>query len=171
MNVIVTILFLFISFLLQSTLFSQFTIGSIRPNLLLIAIAAIGLLRGRRFGMISGFVSGLFCDIFFGNIIGIYALLYMYIGYMNGLFRKNLFPGDFKLPLALIVGSDLLFGHGCYLLFFVLKGDFEYLYYLRKIILPEMIYTTIIAILFFPLIKFVYNRITLHEEKAEETIV
>ncbi len=171
MYVLVTFLFMFISFLLQSTLLSQFTIGDITPNLLIITVAATGLLLGRRFGMISGFIGGLVVDIFFGKVIGLYALLYMLIGYLNGLFRKTLFPGDFKLPVALIAGSDLVFGHGCYLLMFFFRGDFKYVYYLTKIILPEVIYTTIIAIFYFPVIRFVIDRIKKHEEKAEQNIV
>ncbi|MBR6238467.1 MAG: rod shape-determining protein MreD [Lachnospiraceae bacterium] len=171
MYVLVTFLFMFISFLLQSTLLSQFTIGDITPNLLIITVAATGLLLGRRFGMISGFIGGLVVDIFFGKVIGLYALLYMLIGYLNGLFRKTLFPGDFKLPIALIAGSDLAFGHGFYLLMFFFRGDFNYVYYLTKIILPEVIYTTIIAIFYFPVIRFVIDRIKKHEEKAEQNIV
>lgn len=171
MYVLVTFLFMFISFLLQSTLLSQFTIGDITPNLLVITVAATGLLLGRRFGMISGFIGGLVVDIFFGKVIGLYALLYMLIGYLNGLFRKTLFPGDFKLPVALIAGSDLAFGHGCYLLMFFFRGDFHYVYYLTKIILPEVIYTTIIAIFYFPVIRFIIDRIKQHEEKAEQNIV
>ena len=170
MYVLVTFFFMFISFLLQSTLLSRFTIGDITPNLLLITVSAVGLLLGRRFGMISGFIGGLIVDIFFGRILGLYALLYMLTGYINGVFRKVLFPGDFKLPLALIVGSDLAFCHACYILMFFLKGDFHYVFYLTKIILPEVIYTTIIAIFYFPLIKYVIDRIQYHEQKVEETV-
>ena len=54
---------------------------------------------------------------------------------------------------------------------FLLRGDFEYLYYLTSIILPEVIYTTIIAIFYFPLIKWVFDKIKHHEEKDIEAIV
>lgn len=171
MNFIAAFIFMLISFLLQSTLLSQFTIGGITPNLIIIVTASLGLLLGRRYGMISGFIVGLIVDIFFGRILGVYALLYMVVGYANGFFRKVLFPGDFKLPLALIIGSDLAFGHACYILMFLLRGDFEYLYYLTSIILPEVIYTTIIAIFYFPLIKWVFDKIKHHEEKDIEAIV
>ena len=171
MNFIAAFIFMFISFLLQSTLLSQFTVGGITPNLIIIVTASLGLLLGRRYGMISGFVVGLIVDIFFGRILGVYALLYMFVGYLNGFFRKILFPGDFKLPLALIIGSDLAFGHFCYIFLFFFKGDFEYVYYLTSIILPEVIYTTIIAIFYFPLIKWVFDKIKHHEEKDIEAIV
>lgn len=38
--------------------------------------------------MYIGFACGLLLDIFGSGILGFYALLYMYIGYINGCFRK-----------------------------------------------------------------------------------
>ena len=42
----------------------------------------------------------------FGTVIGFYALIYMYIGYLNGFFKRIFFPDEVKLPLALIALSD-----------------------------------------------------------------
>lgn len=171
MRVFASIVFLGLSFILQSTLLSQFSVGGIVPNLLIITVASIGFLIGQKYGLITGFTAGLLVDIFFGNVIGLYALLYMYVGYINGAFRKILFPGDFKLPLVLIVGSDFVYGNLCYFFLFLFKGEFHYLYYLSKIIIPEVVYTTVVACIFFPLIKFVFRRIELREEKALEESV
>lgn len=40
-------------------------------------------------------------------MIGFYALLYMYAGFLNGCFKKMFYPDDIKLPMLLIAGSDL----------------------------------------------------------------
>ena len=37
-----------------------------------------------------GFFSGLMIDLFYGSLFGFYALLYMYIGYLNGVFLQSL---------------------------------------------------------------------------------
>ena len=57
------------------------------------------LLKGRRAGLIFGFFAGLLIDLFNGyeNVIGINALIYMYIGFVNGIFKdiiNYLKPGD-----------------------------------------------------------------------------
>ena len=75
-------------FLLQITWFKGLEIASVSPNLLIIFIASIGVLRGSREGMIIGFISGLFVDIYFAELIGFYALMYMFIGYFIGLFKR-----------------------------------------------------------------------------------
>ena len=170
MNVLASVLFLIISFLLQSTLFSQFALVGTVPNLILISVSTIGFILGKKYGMIAGFVTGLFVDIFFGSIIGLYAMLYMYVGFTNGLFKRILYTHDIKLPLLLIVASDFIYGNLCYILMFLLKGDFRYTYYLTSVIFPEVVYTTVIAFLYFPLMQFVFTKIERFEDKAEDII-
>lgn len=171
MRIVASIIIVVINFLLQSTFFSRFSFGGIVPNLLLITTASIGFLIGRKYGLYVGFFAGLLVDIFFGPIIGIYALLYMYIGYINGSFKKILFSRDFKLPLVLIVASDLLYAHLCFLFLFVLKGQFHYMSYLKSVILPEVVYTTVIACVLYPIVKLIFDKIEDFEQKAEESSV
>ena len=101
---------MFFCFILQCTLFKRLSFGGISPNLLLITTTSLGFMRGEKQGLLAGFVSGLFVDIFFGDVIGLYAMLYMYIGYLNGKFSRIFYPEDIKLPLALITLSDLSYG-------------------------------------------------------------
>ena len=100
-------LIIIVCFLLQSTLFKALSFASISPNLLIVVCASFGFMRGRKEGIFIGFFSGLLIDIFFGEMIGFYALLYMYAGFLNGCFKKMFYPDDIKLPMLLIAGSDL----------------------------------------------------------------
>ena len=96
-----------ICFLLQCTLFKSLAIASISPNLLIIVTSSFGFMRGKRDGIYIGFLSGLLIDLFYGGVIGFYALLYMYTGFFNGFFRKLFYPEDIKLPMILISASDI----------------------------------------------------------------
>ena len=104
------ILFLIISicFVLQTTTFQTLSFANVAPNLLIIVVSSFGLMRGKKEGMYIGFFSGLLIDIFCGFYLGIYALLYMYVGYLTGLFQKRFYPEDIKLPLIIISASDLI---------------------------------------------------------------
>ena len=62
-----------VCFLLQSTLLQKIAIGSITPNLLLILCVSMGLMRGRKSGLWTGFFSGLLVDLFYGSVFGFYA--------------------------------------------------------------------------------------------------
>lgn len=150
------VLFLIISvcFLLQTTIFQNLAFANISPNLMIIVISAFGFMRGRKEGMFVGFFCGLLIDIFFGFYLGVYALLYMYIGYINGLFRKRFFPDDIRLPMILIGSSDIVANLFIYVFMFLFRSRFQFWYYLKSIILPEFIYTMIITIvLYFLLLK------------------
>ena len=152
LTVIVSAFFIFICFLLQSTLFHNLSLGGIIPNLMIILTASYGFMRGRKSGLLIGFFSGLLIDIYFSDILGFNALLYMYIGYFNGVFKKMFYPEDIKLPIALIVGSDFLYNILIYILTFMLRGRFQFIYYFLNIIVPEMVYTIIVTFILYPLL-------------------
>ena len=126
--------------MLQCTLFPNLTLASIKPNILIILTASYGFMRGPRDGMLVGFFSGLLMDIQFGNILGFYALIYLLAGYVNGLFEQMYYDDDIKLPLALVGATEFIYGLIIYLLMFMLRSEFDFLHYLRHIIIPELIY-------------------------------
>ena len=171
LSVLVCIFFVFICFLLQCTIFPSLNLGGIIPNLMIIVTASYGFMRGRKSGLLTGFFSGLLMDVFFGNSLGFYALLYMYIGYLNGVFRKMFYPEDIKLPIALIVGSDFLYNIVIYILTFFLKGRFQISYYFLNIIVPEMVYTIIVTCILYPLLLLVESRLERKEKEGASKIV
>lgn len=149
---IVNFLLIIFSFVLQTTVFRYIDFGGITPNLLLILTVSLGLMRGDKSGTLVGFFCGLLVDVFFGTYIGFYALIYMYIGFIIGKFHKIFFPQNIFLPMLFIVVSDFVFGFTCYILFFLFRTKFDIDYYMLHVIVPEMVYTTIVSIFFYPVI-------------------
>lgn len=149
---ITTTILTLVCFLLQCTVFRALDFGGIVPNLLIILTSSFGFMRGEKTGMIIGFFCGILSDIFFGEAIGLYALILMYIGYMNGKFSRVFYPEDIKLPAALIVASDFCYGFICYVLLFLLRGRLSFGYYFMNVILPEIVYTAVVTIILYPLI-------------------
>ena len=171
LNIVVSALFVIICFLLQCTVFNNLSFGGIIPNLMIIVTASYGFMRGRKSGLLVGFFSGLLMDIFFNSILGFYALIYMYIGYLNGIFRKMFYPEDIKLPIALIVSSDFIYNMVIYILSFLLKGRFQFSYYFLNIIIPEMVYTIIVTCVLYPLLLLVESRLEWREKEGASKIV
>lgn len=171
---VLSVLFYFIMFfcfLLQCTLFKRLSFGGISPNLLLVTTTSIGFMRGEKQGLLAGFVSGLFVDIFFGDVIGLYAMIYMYIGFLNGKFSMIFYPEDLKLPLALITLSDLSYGMVCYIVLFLLRGRLNFPYFFFHIILPETVYTIVIGILLYPILLTLYKRLNMDNDRSETEFV
>lgn len=138
-------------FVLQTTVFQWISFGGIVPNILIVLTSTYGFMRGDKTGLTLGLFSGLLVDIFFGSFIGFNALLYMYIGYLNGKFHKVFYEEDIKLPIILFICSDLLYGFLYYIIMFLLRGRFEFSFYFTNIILPELVYTILSSLLFYPL--------------------
>lgn len=151
---IVIALMILICFLLQSTVFQALSIGSISPNLMVILTSSFGFMRGKKEGMWVGFFCGLLEDIFYGRLLGMHALIYMYIGYANGYFNHIFYGEDIKMPIGLISISELVYGLGTYMIMFVMRSRFAFSYYLLKIILPELVYTIILTVIFY---RFIYG--------------
>ncbi len=159
-------LIVIVCFLLQSTVFKELAFADISPNLLIVVTAAFGFMRGKKEGMIIGFFCGLLMDVFFGGILGFYALEYMYIGFFNGFFRKMFFPDDIKLPLFLIGISDILYNLGVYVLRFFFRGNFQIGYFMIHIIIPELIYTLLVTIVLYVIILKINQKLEIIEKKG-----
>ncbi len=155
-----------ICYLLQTTVFQYFSFAGISPNLMVIVVSAFGFMRGRKEGMYVGFFSGLLMDIFSGAYLGPYALLYMYIGYINGKFRKRYYPDDIRLPMIMIGASDLVCNLLVYVFGFLLRSKFSFLYYLRAVILPELVYTMILTIVLYYILLRINQYLEEHEQRS-----
>ena len=104
-------------------------------------------------------------------MIGLYALLYMYIGFLNGKFSRIFYPEDIKLPLALITLSDLSYGVVCYIVLFLLRGRLNFPYFFFHIILPETVYTIVMSIFLYPVLLYFYKRLNADENRSETDFV
>ncbi len=161
------VLFIIISicFVLQTTTFQTLSFAGITPNLMIIVVAAFGLMRGKREGMYIGFICGLLIDIFFGFYLGVYALLYMYVGYLTGLFQKRFYPEDIKLPLLLISASDFVANLFIYVVLFLTRSRYDFGYYFMNVIIPELVYTMVITIFLYLILLKINQKLENYEKR------
>lgn len=170
---IITFLIIVVCFILESTVFRYLALASITPNLMIIVTSSFGFMRGKKSGMLVGFISGLFIDIMFGDIIGFYALIYMLIGYGNGFFQQLFYEDDIKLPLVLICASEFVYGIVIYVFLFLFsaRSRFDFLYYLWNIIVPELIYTIIVTIGLYQIILHINRKLEVEEKRSASKFV
>ena len=95
----------------------------------------------------------------------------MLIGYGNGFFQRVFYDEDIKLPLALIAGSEFLYGMVIYVLLFMLKSDFHFLYYLRHVIMPELVYTILVTLVLYQIILHINRRLEEEEKRSASRFV
>lgn len=156
-----------ISFILQSTLSLANSDVVATPNLLLFVTCIFGFMRGCNYGSVTGIFCGLLVDIFFGDVIGLYALIYMYVGFFSGLFKKMFYSNHVFMPMLLVFTSDFIYNAFVYIFRFLLRNKLDFSYYFEKIIFPEMIITTFIAFVLYKLFYILNEKIlTLKQENT-----
>ena len=81
---------------------------------------------------------------------------------------------DIRLPLAAIVISDIAFGLIRFFFLYVLMGNFDIAFYMRDSMLPELVFTIIVSLVFYPLLLLIEKKIIepklIGKEKPEEFV-
>jgi len=179
-KLIVYFLEIVICFVIQSSMFRYLALADIMPNLLIILIVSSAYMRGRMAGLLTGFFSGLLVDLFYGSfvigwysqsgeyvshtIVGIHALLYLLIGYFIGYTHRFYSDDDYTLPLIIVAVSNFVYKFFYYIFEFLLRGRLNLIYYLRRFIIPEVIYTVAASVLVYKILHMINHRLNRKDE-------
>ena len=97
------ILFIFVCFILQTTLVKAIPVYGIRPDLLIVALFVVATKTGVMQGVYLGFFMGLTQDLYSPSILGQNAFAYSVIGYIAGLFNDKVIKLDPVLKGVLLI--------------------------------------------------------------------
>ena len=112
---------------------------------------------------------GLFYDIYFGDLLGFYSLIYVLNGYLVGISGKLFYDYNFqlKMPLLLIGVSCLAQNLLTYSFYFLIKGDLKFKIYMKELIIPEIIYSLLAGAIIFRIFYLIEQKLSLDERKAD----
>lgn len=104
-----TFLMLFSAIVLQTTVLHFLPIGGVQPDLVLVIVVYLGLVRGPEIGCVTGFAFGLIEDFFSpGLYIGSNALSKTLVGFFCGAGGKQLYTHSiFSQMLSVVVSTGL----------------------------------------------------------------
>lgn len=165
---LVSIAILLIAYILQTTVFQSLALAGVVPNLVLVVTISYGYLRGRTHGMWIGLVSGLMFDMEYGSVIGLCGFIFMTIGFGIGHVRKIFFTDSILLPVVLISVGDFIYGMYYYVTEMLLRGRLNFGFYFIHIILPEILYTVLVGILVYYLIRTIDDFLMSGRRRKEE---
>lgn len=150
----ISLIFVFIFiYLLQSLFFVNFTIASVKPNIVIILVLFIGLFMGRSRGIIYGIIYGIFIDFWIGRSLGITSVCLAIVGIIGGTFDKN-FSKDSRIVILLIgVFSTIFYEILSYVMQIVFFNINVEILAFTKTLLLESIYNMLIIIIIYPIIK------------------
>lgn len=156
---LLNLLFIILAFTIQHCIFPLMPFLSASPNLLLILVFTFGFIYGKEAGMLYGLVAGVLLDLFGGGPFGFYTLIYIYIGYINGICTKYYYEDYITLPLVLCVINELAYNLYIYVFRFLLRNRLDFFYYVKEIIIPEIIFTVVMTLFFYRLFLFASRKL------------
>ena len=165
---IIAFLILLIYFL-QTTVFTWIAINGIKPNFIIVSVTLIAFLRGEYYGLAFGASLGLLLDIFFGRSLGLNFFLYACMGLLTGISYYVFSKENFMFPLLIIGLAYMSYNLCIYIIGYLFRGDLDLLYFLGRIILPDVVYTVLVGAVFYRLFVLIHQKFLKWEKKSEES--
>jgi rod shape-determining protein MreD len=107
---------------LQVTIFAAIDVSGGAPDLLLVTLVAVALLRGAVVGACAGFFGGLIADVATLETLGLTSLVLTIAGYWIGRYGETTGRDRAHAPILSVVVVTILYTVGAFVLHFVL-GD------------------------------------------------
>ena len=103
-----TLIVFFCAMVIQTSVLHFFTIGGVKPDLILIIVVYLGLMKGSDVGCVSGFLFGLVEDAYSGMYFGTNALAKTVLGFLCGMTGKRLYTQSlFAHMLCVVIGTGI----------------------------------------------------------------
>ncbi len=170
-RIFINVLLILLAFTIQNCIFPLLPFLSAAPNLLLILTFSFGFIYGTEAGMYYGLISGLMMDLFYSGPFGFYTLIFIHVGYINGIFRKYYYEDYITLPLILSILNELAYNMYIYVFRFLIRQKIRIGYYFTNLVLPEIIFTVVTTLLFYRLFLILNRRLEEIEKRGDSSIV
>ncbi|MDW7667412.1 MAG: rod shape-determining protein MreD [Bacillota bacterium] len=141
---------IFLSFIIQSTLFQFISIMDIIPNISLLFLIIFSIQLGEYYGGLLGLFLGLLTDVLYLSFFGINTLIYFIIGYILGTFKENVYREDYLTYYSAVAIMSVVYNLIFYLFIFFLRINTAGLLEIMRPIILEMILN---LILLYPVLK------------------
>ena len=156
---------------LQFGLFANSPLIDTVPNILLIITVAFGFMKGKIQGMVIGFFCGLVMDILSMNAIGFHMVIFILTGYLNGALHQWLYSDYIVFPLIVTAFSSFFYGLYMYCFQFLIRNRLDFVFYLKRVIVPEIIYTVILTSVIYQLLSFINYKLEMTERRSAAKFV
>ena len=163
---------LFVAAMLQAVIVSSLVFGGGAPDLLLVVVVSLGLLRGSVPGAVFGFAGGLIVDLLTLETLGITSLVLTLAGFWAGRYAETTGRGRKLAPLVAVGVITALAAVFSVLLHYMLGDDVVAQHALVTVLVPTLLANLVLAYPVYALVRAtVHERVTLHSAQEVEVLV
>jgi len=152
----------FAAAMLQAVIVSSLVLGGGAPDLLLVVVISLGLIRGSVPGAIFGFGGGLVVDLLTLDTLGITSLVLTLAGFWAGRYAETTGRGRRLAPLVAVGAITVLTGVFAVVLHYMLGDDVVARHALVTALVPALVLNLLLALPVHALV-----RATVHESEAD----
>jgi rod shape-determining protein MreD len=154
-------LVLFVAAMLQAVVVSSIFLGAGAPDLLLVVVVSLGLLRGSVPGAVFGFAGGLIVDILTLETLGLTSLVLTLAGFWAGRYAETTGRDRSMAPLVAVGVITVLASAFAFLLHYMLGEDVVVRHVFVSVLGPTLIANLVLALPVHALV-----RATVHERES-----
>jgi rod shape-determining protein MreD len=161
----------FLAALLQAVVFSSFVVGGGAPDLLLVVVVSLGLLRGAVPGAFLGFAGGLVVDLLTLETLGITSLVLTLAGFWAGRYGETTGRDRRVAPIVAVGVITLLAGFFAFVLHYMLGDEVDARYALMTALAPTLVLNLVLALPVHALVRRVVGESVTAEPSQEVEVV
>lgn len=136
---------LLVAGLLQVSIATPIEVASGHPDLVLVLVVALGLVRGPLLGSVAGFWAGLIVDVAALQTLGLTSLLLTFVGYCAGRFGDVTSRSSPHPPLVAVALATVVYTIAAGLLYFMLGQGASAGELLAQVMLPALALNLLLA--------------------------
>lgn len=144
---------LFFAVVVQVTVVGTIEIFGGAPDLVLVLVVAIALLKGASFGAFAGFWAGFLLDVALLETLGFTSLLLTLVGFWIGRYGETTGRGRAHAPLLSVAVATVLYAVGALILHFMLGDPASARVTLVDALIPELVLNLLLAFPVFALCR------------------
>ena len=136
---------LVIAFVLQTTLFQNLKIFGISPSLIMVLAICFSIVNTPLPSVIFSAIAGLMLDISSGRIVGLNAMMMMYMSLGISCYIKEMFMDTPRSAVMITALATFVYECIFCILSFVIFGNGSFWYMIYRVILLEVLYNGLVA--------------------------
>jgi len=144
---------LFVAVIVQVSILSDVHILHGRPQLLLVTVVAVSLLRGAVFGAVAGFAAGFLADTGTFGMLGFTSLLLTLAGYWTGRYGETTGRDRAHAPVLSVVVVTVVYQFSALLLHFMLGEHAPAREVLLNGLFPTVVLNILLTFAVYPLVR------------------
>jgi len=132
--------------IIQTSVAPYLTVLGAKPDVALVMVVCLAMMRGPVWGASVGFAAGLLIDIALFQTLGISSFLFTLAGYFSGRYSEGVDPASWFPPVFIVFISTVVVQILYTMIMFLLGVEASVTFVLLRIVLPTAVLNSLLAV-------------------------